>query len=52
MKKIILLFILSLIFTLTGCIDDMFKDVHNLIYDEGMYSCYVDSIDESNISYV
>ena len=52
MKKIILLFILSLIFTLTSCVDDMFKDVHNLIYDEGMYSCYVDTLDESNIAYI
>ena len=52
MKKIIILLMLLLCSTLTGCVDDMFKDVHNLIYEEGMYSCYVDSIDESNISYV
>ena len=54
MKKIILLFILSLIFTLTGCVDDMFKDVHNLIYDEGMYSSYIgyQVQDDTKISYI
>lgn len=52
MKKFLIAMVAFLCLTLTSCVDHMFKDVHNLIYDEGMYSCYVDTPDESNISYI
>ncbi len=50
MKKFLIIIMSLLCLTLTSCVDHMFKDLHNLIYDEGMYSCYVDTPDESNIS--
>lgn len=52
MKKFFLLITLLLCTTLTGCVDDMFKDIYNLIYDEGMYSCNIDTPDETNIAYI
>ena len=52
MKKFLIIIMSLLCLTLTSCVDNMFKDVYNLIYDEGMYSCYVDTPDESNISYI
>ena len=52
MKKFLIIIMSLLCLTLTSCVDHMFKDVHNLIYEEGMYSCYVDTPDKSNISYI
>lgn len=52
MKKFLITIVSLLCLTLTGCIDHMFKDIYNLIYDEGLYSCYVDTPYESNISYI
>ncbi|MBQ9125570.1 MAG: hypothetical protein IJY13_02815, partial [Clostridia bacterium] len=53
MKKFLLLIcLLVLLMPFAGCVDNMFKDIHNLIYDEGVYSCKVDNKYETNISYV
>ena len=52
MKKFLIIIMSLLCLMLTSCVDHMFKDLYNLIYDEGMYSCYVDTPDESNISYI
>ena len=52
LKKLFLLISILMCSLLMGCVDNMFKDVHNLIYEEGMYSCYVDTPDESNIAYI
>ena len=53
MKKFLLLIcLLVLLMPFAGCVDNMFKDIHNLIYDGGVYSCKVDTKDETNISYV
>ena len=51
-KKLLPLLIFAFCFILMGCVDDMFKDIYNLIYDEGKYWCYVDTPDESNIAYI
>lgn len=52
LKRLFLLISILMCSLLTGCVDNMFKDIHNLIYDEGMYSCFVDTLDDTNIAYI
>jgi len=52
LKRLFLLISILMCSLLTGCVDNMFKDIHNLIYDEGMYSCFVDTLDETDIAYI